>query len=75
MMNRFTKSILLLLVAYAGTYVAFRQINQEVWLKDQQTYVMFSPGEFGRVLYYLWRPLSHLDGALTGMRFHIGPHR
>jgi hypothetical protein len=35
---------------------------------------MFPDGS-GRLLYYLWRPLTYVDGAMTGMRFHIGPHR
>ena len=25
--------------------------------------------------YYLFRPLTRIDGAITGMRFHIGPHQ
>jgi hypothetical protein len=66
--------MLLLLVIYAGTYFAFRQTNQETWPKDQHTYVMFSAGAIGQTLYYLWRPLSRVDSALTGIRFHIGPH-
>lgn len=27
------------------------------------------------LLYIAFRPLSFLDGLVTGMRFHIGPHR
>ena len=42
--------------------------------RDRQVYVMFPEGP-GRLLYYLWRPLTYVDGAATGMRFHIGPHR
>jgi len=26
-------------------------------------------------LYYFYRPLTRVDGAITGMRFHIGEHR
>ena len=37
-------------------------------------YVIFPPG-YGGALYYLWRPLSYLDGVITGVRFHIGPHQ
>jgi hypothetical protein len=73
-MSRLARSILLLLIIYAGTYAVFRQANQEVWPKDQHIYVMFPAGAIGQALYYLWRPLSHLDSALTGMRFHLGPH-
>ena len=75
MMGRLAKSMLLLLAIYTSSYVAFRQANQEVWAKDQHTYVIFSAGAIGQALYYLWRPLSYLDSALTGIRFHVGPHR
>jgi hypothetical protein len=74
-MSRFAKLILLLLAVYAGSYAAFRQINREVWPRDQQTYVIFPSGANGQALYYVWRPVSRLDSALTGIRFHIGPHR
>jgi hypothetical protein len=40
-----------------------------------QAYVILPAGHGGGALYYLWRPLSYVDGSLTGMRFHIGPHR
>jgi hypothetical protein len=63
-----------IVVFYVGSYLAFRVANSEVWEHDRRAYVMFPPG-VGAGLYYLWRPLSYLDGALTGMRFHIGPHR
>jgi hypothetical protein len=61
------------LLLYVGTYVWFRQTSAEVWERDKQAYVIF-PAGYGGALYYLWRPLSYADGALTGMRFHIGPH-
>ena len=68
------KLILILIILYAGSYLAFRQTNAQVWERDKQTYVIFPQGA-GVALYYLWRPLSYLDNALTGMRAHIGPHR
>ena len=46
----------------------------EIWDRDKRAYVIF-PESYGRPLYYAWRPLSHLDTALTGMQHHIGPHR
>jgi hypothetical protein len=73
-MGRLGNLVLLVLAIYLGSYVAFRQTNQEVWPKDNQTYVIFPAGAVGHALYYVWRPLSYADGALTGMRFHIGPH-
>ncbi len=62
------------LMLYVGTYVSFRQSSTEIWERDKQAYVIF-PADYGGALYYLWRPLSYVDGSLTGMRFHIGPHR
>jgi hypothetical protein len=41
----------------------------------EQTYVIFPSGAFGQALYYAWRPLSYADSALTGIHFHVGPHR
>ena len=66
--------IAIAVLVYVGAYVAFRQARIEVWQRDQQAYVIF-PAGYGALLYYAWRPLSYVDGALTGMRFHIGPHR
>lgn len=62
------------LVLYVGAYVWFRQSSTEIWERDKQAYVIF-PAGYGGALYYLWRPLSYVDGSLTGMRFHIGAHR
>ena len=66
--------LVLALLLYVGGYAAFRQSHAEVWDRDRQTYVIY-PETYGRPLYYLWRPLSYLDTALTGMQHHIGPHR
>lgn len=66
-------SIALLLALYLGSYLAFRSLNAQVWEKDGMTYVIF-PENF-KAIYYLYRPMTYIDGALTGMRFHIGPHR
>jgi hypothetical protein len=72
-MRRISISVLVLAI-YAGSYAAFRQTNQEVWPKDNRTYVIFPAGVVGHALYYLWRPLSYADSAVTGIRFHVGPH-
>jgi len=64
--------ILLLMVVYLFGYLVLRTNNAEVWDKDGQAYVIFP--ESSKALYYAFRPLTYVDGALTGMRFHIGPH-
>jgi hypothetical protein len=71
---RLTAVLILALVMYIGSYSAFRQTNTEVWPRDRQAYVIFPRG-YGTALYYVWRPLTYADQALTKMRFHIGPHR
>jgi hypothetical protein len=52
--------------------VIVRGVCVEPWDKDGQKYVIFPA--WPRSLYYLYRPLAHLDAHLTGMRFHLGPH-
>jgi hypothetical protein len=69
-----TAWLIVLLVIYVGGYLAFRQTHVEVWDRDKRTYVIFPEG-YGSALYYLWRPLSYVDGAVTQVGSHIGPHR
>ncbi len=66
--------LLLALVLYVAGYAAFRQTHVETWEKDNASYVIFPEGDFGRALYYGWRPLSYVDHRLTGVGAHIGPH-
>jgi hypothetical protein len=73
-MSRVITLLIAVLVVYAASYLMFRQSNIEVWERDKRPYVIFPTGA-GSALYYAWRPLSYVDGAITGMRFHIGPHR
>lgn len=73
-MFRAITALTAVLFIYAGSYLMFRQSNIEVWDRDKRAYVIFPTGA-GSALYYAWRPLSYIDGAITGMRFHIGPHR
>ena len=72
-MARTSKLLLAFVLLYVASYAAFRQTHIEVWARDKNAYVIF-PATMP-FLYYLWRPLTYLDGATTGMRFHIGPHR
>lgn len=44
-----------------------------MWERDGRAYVIFPAG--APAVYYLYRPLSYLDGALTGTGSHLGPHR
>ncbi len=72
-MAKTSKLLLAFVLLYVASYAAFRQMHIEVWDRDKNAYVIF-PATMP-FLYYLWRPLTYLDGATTGMRFHIGPHR
>jgi hypothetical protein len=58
-------------VLYIGGYLVYRVTHVQVWQVDDRAYVMFG----SRVAWYLLRPVSRLDAAATGMRFHLGPHR
>jgi hypothetical protein len=73
-MSRAVRLIIVILLLYVSSYVAFRQTHIEVWERDRQAYVIF-PDRIGVALYYLWRPLSYVDGATTKIGFHIGPHQ
>jgi len=57
---------------YLFSYIFVRQTHMEVWEKDKKEYVIFPEN---KILYYMYRPVSIIDGKLTGMRFHIGPHQ
>ncbi len=60
-------------IVYVMGYIVFRQSHLQYWPADKKIYVIFPASP--PVLYYLWRPMSYLDGRLTGMQFHKGPHR
>lgn len=66
-------TITVLLVAYLVSYGVFRSLNIKTWKEDGQEYMIFPARPIA--LYYIYRPLTYLDGAITGMRFHIGPHQ
>ena len=71
-MKRLVLIIVMLLLVYVGSYVCFRSRHLERWEHDGRDYVIFPQSA---AVYYLYRPLTYLDARLTGMRFHIGPHR
>ena len=60
-------------LVYLASYGWFRASHTERWEEDGKVYVIYSEGN--PAIYYFYRPLSYLDGTVTGMRFHIGPHR
>ena len=64
--------IVALSLLYVLSYVWIRQTSREVWKKDNNAYVIFPADKV--FLYYFYRPLSFIDGSLTGMRFHVGQH-
>lgn len=71
-MKRILITAVMLLVIYVGSYVCFRAMHIERWDRDGRDYVIFPQSP---VVFYLYRPLTYVDAQLTGMRFHIGPHR
>ena len=60
-----------LVAIYVVAYIVFRVVYTQVWNKDKQAYVIFP--ERPILIFYAFRPLTYLGGAMTGMRFHIGP--
>lgn len=58
---------------YILSYVIYRNNRIEIWSKNEKSYVIFPQNQ--KWIYYLYRPLSYVDGKITGMRFHIGPHQ
>lgn len=58
---------------YFSTYFLIRLTRAEIWEKDGNAYVIYPEDKV--YLYYLHRPLSYVDGAITGMKFHIGRHK
>jgi hypothetical protein len=71
-MKRLLVAILVVITIYVGTYVRPRASHVERWDRDGHDYVILPRST---VVYYLYRPLTCIDARLTGMRFHIGPHR
>lgn len=69
--RRARAAVALIAALYVVSYVVLRTVRTEVWARDGNRYVLFP----NAAVYYVYRPLELVDGALTGMRFHIGPHR
>jgi hypothetical protein len=61
-------AVVVLLLLYVLSYAWIRQTHMEAWEKDNNAYVIFPDDKV--YLYYFYRPLSYIDGNLTGMRFH-----
>jgi hypothetical protein len=72
LVKRFVLLLLALLVLYIGSYTWFRSTHIERWDRDRREYVIFPQSA---ALYYFYRPLAYIDARLTGVGFHIGPHR
>ena len=66
-------SLILAVLIYVLSYVWIRQTHTEIWEKDGNAYVIFPDDRV--YIYYLYRPLSYLDGATTGIKSHIGQHK
>ncbi len=66
-------SVIVVVLLYFFSYIWIRQTRTEIWEKDGSAYVIFPADRI--YLYYFYRPLSYVDGTITGMRFHIGQHQ
>ena len=67
-------TIVLLFGAYLIGYLAFRGMHTEMVEADESSsaYVIFPKDNAW--LYDFFRPMTYVDGAVTGIQFHIGPH-
>jgi hypothetical protein len=59
------------LLAYVGSYAWYSASHLEVRAEDGKSYVIFGSS----IAYYVFRPITYIDAAISGMQFHIGPHR
>jgi len=66
-------SLILFSLVYFLSYFWIRQSRTEIWEKDGNAYVIFPDDKI--YLYYFYRPVSYIDGMITGMKFHIGQHK
>ena len=66
-------SVIVVILLYFFSYLWIRQTRTEIWERDDNVYVIFPADRV--YLYYFYRPLSYVDGTITGMRFHIGQHQ
>ncbi len=64
--------LLMFLLVYVGSYSWFRSTHVERWDRDGRGYLIFPQSG---ALYYFYRPLSYIDARISGIGFHIGPHR
>ena len=60
-----------LVIFYIGSYILYRTSHTEIWNRNNQAYVIFG----SRFSYYAFRPIAYVDGIVTGISFHIGPHQ
>jgi len=58
-----------LAIAYGGVYFVFRLSNTQV--RGEDPVVVFG----SRASYLFFRPAAYVDGAVTGMHFHLGAYR
>ena len=71
-MKGFIRALCILLVLYVTSYIVLRSL----WthrVQDNKKIEMQFPKDQGW-LHAAYSPLCHLDAALSGMTFHIGPH-
>lgn len=68
--KKFLLVIIGISVLYLGTYIWYRNSHTEIWSDNGQRYVIFG----SEVSYFAFRPIAYVDGMVTGIRFHFGPH-
>jgi hypothetical protein len=75
-MKRAIPSLILIgLLAYVLSYMGYRSTHMESREENGKdvTYVIFPTDQ--KWVYYFYRPMSYVDGRVSGIQFHIGPHQ
>jgi len=70
-MTKILKLVALVLLACVGTSSCFRAANIEIWEIDGRSYAISG----SRSIYYLFGPLTYIDGAVTKIGLHVWPHQ
>ncbi len=72
-MKALARFALVALVLYVTSYMVLRSRWTRTWDRDGRNYMLFPESPLW--IYHLYRPLCHVDGRLSGLGFHIGPHQ
>ena len=67
--------LVILFLAYLLSYMGYRSTHMESREEKGRdvTYVIFPDGH--EWVYYFFGPMCYVDGVISGIQFHLGPHQ